>query len=575
MYDQAIGILTESLVNEEACIDESGDDNKMVVSEVNDKLCALYCNRSATYFSLKEFQKAIEDADTALKVNSIWVKAYLRKGKGMEASLRYDDALKIYEDGLKLDPENEQLVFAARELKTMLDDLEAMQKRISTDMHPDQDKYDRMVQWLISGGSKFPKMYLQYYSEDYRGVHALTKIPPEEVILEVPLKMIMTSDLAKEAYFGKRIVESGYDPLSTHTFLATYLLQEKLKGQESFWFPFIDILPSSYRNMPIFFDEEELSYLKGSFSLKKIDERIESLTKEYNGLCEHIPEFKKFTYEEFVWARLVVITRIFGFYINQRKTDGLVAMADMLNHRFPQDKDVKWQFDDSRNAFTMVSIKTIQANQQIYDSYGRKCNHRFFVNYGFSLEENEDNEVVLSLSFPANCTSQLMKLRILKEAGLGPKKDFQVAASTRHKKSREMFSYLRIANAKGNELMVLPQGNDLKLDELGPLSVESELTTLAAVKAAAEACLEGFDTTLEEDERILKEDKNLTFNIRNAILMRRGEKQVCHWFIQLADEMTPLFSMPWKDLKKLAIKCQSGSGKFDHYILTVVVPLMK
>ncbi len=29
---------------------------------------------------------------------------------------------------------------------------------------------------MYAGGSKFPKLYLQYYSEDYRGVHSLTKI---------------------------------------------------------------------------------------------------------------------------------------------------------------------------------------------------------------------------------------------------------------------------------------------------------------------------------------------------------------------------------------------------------------
>jgi len=102
----------------------------------------------------------------------------------------------------------------------------------------------------------------------------------------------------------------------------------------------MDILPVSYRNMPIFFDEEEKSYLKGSFSLRKMADRVDSLTREYNNLCEAVPEFKKFTYDEFVWARMVVITRIFGFYINGRKTDGLVPMADMLNHKHPNDKDV-------------------------------------------------------------------------------------------------------------------------------------------------------------------------------------------------------------------------------------------
>jgi len=36
-------------------------------------------------------------------------------------------------------------------------------------------------------------------------------------------------------------------------------------------------------------------------------------------------------------ARLAVITRIFGLVIRGQKTDGLVAYADMLNHKKPRD----------------------------------------------------------------------------------------------------------------------------------------------------------------------------------------------------------------------------------------------
>jgi len=40
-----------------------------------------------------------------------------------------------------------------------------------------------------------------------------------------------------------------------------------------------------------------------------------------------------------VWARLVVITRIFGLNIDGKKTDGLVAYADMLNHKRPREDE--------------------------------------------------------------------------------------------------------------------------------------------------------------------------------------------------------------------------------------------
>jgi hypothetical protein len=49
-------------------------------------------------------------------------------------------------------------------------------------------------------------------------------------------------------------------------------------------------------------------------------------------------------YADFVWARMVVITRIFGMTIKGNATDGLVPMADMLNHRRPGTVSCYYQY---------------------------------------------------------------------------------------------------------------------------------------------------------------------------------------------------------------------------------------
>ena len=33
----------------------------------------------------------------------------------------------------------------------------------------------------------------------------------------------------------------------------------------------------------------------------------------------------------------------------------------------------------------------------VFDSYGRKCNSRFLLNYGFIVEDNDANEVAISI----------------------------------------------------------------------------------------------------------------------------------------------------------------------------------
>ena len=64
---------------------------------------------------------------------------------------------------------------------------------------------------------------------------------------------------------------------SKHSYLASFLLQERDRGQNSEWFPYIDILPKKFDNIPLFFSEQDLDQLQGSMSITKMKDRHESL----------------------------------------------------------------------------------------------------------------------------------------------------------------------------------------------------------------------------------------------------------------------------------------------------------
>ena len=181
---------------------------------------------------------------------------------------------------------------------------------------------------------QFPKLFLKFYSAEYRAIHAMARIEKDEDICYIPHSHIMTSDVAKQSEIGKKIIGSKVDLRSKHSYLASYLLQEREKGAKSRWHVYISILPRKFETIPLFFDEKQRGELVGSISLKKIDDRLESLRLEYEALCNAVPEYARFSQNDFIWARLVVITRIFGLVIDEVKTDGLVPMADMLNHRY-------------------------------------------------------------------------------------------------------------------------------------------------------------------------------------------------------------------------------------------------
>jgi hypothetical protein len=51
-------------------------------------------------------------------------------------------------------------------------------------------------------------------------VHALSNVQKDDIVLEVPLSHIMTSEVAKASAIGQQLIASGVTLASTHSFLA-------------------------------------------------------------------------------------------------------------------------------------------------------------------------------------------------------------------------------------------------------------------------------------------------------------------------------------------------------------------
>ncbi len=93
---------------------------------------------------------------------------------------------------------------------------------------------------------------------------------------------------------------------------------------------------------------------------------------------------------QFVWARVVVLTRVFGVRMHGRKTSALVPLADTLRHGR---ECCKWSFDNDSNSFVIEASRPLKAGEMINVSFGKKCNSRFLLNYGFTQPNNPWNQV--------------------------------------------------------------------------------------------------------------------------------------------------------------------------------------
>jgi len=242
-------------------------------------------------------------------------------------------------------------------------------------------------------------------SNEMRSVHATSPIPPQTVCVSIPKACLITVEMGQQTPIGKSILHSDVElDAPKHIFLMIYLLWDrKVNGSKSFFAPYYNILPQTLRNMPIFWNAQELKYLEGSHLLTQINDRSDAIREDYERICSISPhDFPTIaSLDDFRWARMIVCSRNFGLLINGHRTSALVPHADMLNHHRP--RETKWTFCEERQCFTITTLQSIQAGCQVYDSYGQKCNHRFLLNYGFCVERNVEvdgfcpNEVPLEL----------------------------------------------------------------------------------------------------------------------------------------------------------------------------------
>lgn len=88
---------------------------------LDEKNHVLYSNRSAAYAKSNKYEEALKDAEKCISLKPDFVKGYSRKGAALSFLKKYDEAISVYEEGLKIDPNNQQL----------LNDLETAQRDAS------------------------------------------------------------------------------------------------------------------------------------------------------------------------------------------------------------------------------------------------------------------------------------------------------------------------------------------------------------------------------------------------------------------------------------------------------------
>lgn len=414
----------------------------------------------------------------------------------------------------------------------------------------DQQKSDMdvFIKWLKDNGAAFPSLYFKCYSESVRGVHASKDIPSYQQIMAIPLKCLITDDTGRRTPLGQRLETVRHQlTVPNHCQVIVYMMMGRDAGNS--WFqPYYDTLPKDFNNFPIFWAEEEMAWLEGSALVHQIAERKRNIRSDYDTICKCLPEFSKFTFPEFLWCRTAVGSRNFSIVVNGEKRTAMVPMADMLNHYRP--RETSWTYDNSQGAFTMTSLTKLTAHNQVMDSYGKKCNSKFLMHYGFTIESNREAD--------GKCQNELeLNLKLDEKDALFEKRSYYVSKQRTYRGTMnhedrgtsDTLAYLRVAAANEEELSTFSRGFQHSV-----ISADNESRALLLLAKFATEKLNNYPTTIEQDNKELEDDKLDPFcNRRHAIIVVRGEKEICHFFIALAQAATAVLKLPPAE-RKVAVR---------------------
>lgn len=480
-----------------------------------------HANISCVYHMLRDFPNALSSAEKCISSNPEWYKGYYRAAKACE--------------GL-LDAEKAREYYAYMNTKVQGD---LPKKELNDSCNVD---VNIMREWLLNNGASLGDTKIEYYDVDYRGMYVDKQVKVGSNIMSIPIKCIMSLEEGKTRGINQQLLKLGAKYNSPHTHMALNLLDAKYDPNSIYKYN-IACLPKYFGNVPINFDKEKLQNLEGSFALVKIAQKIHFLKAEYQAIVLLMPDFK-YTYEDFVWARTCIITRVYAveriFNKALIKDTVLVPFADMANHEMVP--NTHWFFDQSRDSFVINAAKHLSAGDNLFESYGKKCNYRYFVNYGFTMSNNMEDEVAIILN-PIILSLISEKMYFENAAILNfinsSNEIFQIGYD---KNSEQFKSMMACAEKKCIELLRLPVGQKPPSEQVYDF-----------ITGFMRRTLDGFDTSLEEDEQMLR-SYDLGFDIRNCVIQRMGEKKLLHHYIKYFEDLISLEKISSAKDKKKFIK---------------------
>uniref|UniRef100_M4AGN0 SET domain containing 4 n=1 Tax=Xiphophorus maculatus TaxID=8083 RepID=M4AGN0_XIPMA len=208
-----------------------------------------------------------------------------------------------------------------------------------------QPQYISLMRFLHRRGFSSTLLQPALFSDTGRGLQTLQTIMPGELVVSLPESCLLTTSTVLSSYLGEYI-KSWKPRLSPLSALCVFLVCERQRGEASDWFPYINVLPSSYA-CPACFSDEVIDVLPAGVRRRGLEQRgavreMHSSNQEFFRTLQPVlsrPTEDVLTYEALRWAwcsvntRSVFMSRPSSCFLSGPDTYALAPFLDLLNHR--------------------------------------------------------------------------------------------------------------------------------------------------------------------------------------------------------------------------------------------------
>jgi len=382
-------------------------------------------------------------------------------------------------------------------------------------------------------------------------------IQPDQVVLEVPPKVMLTPDsCGEEEPLAAALKKSG----ASHTAVLLACFLDQQASRSSFWSPYFAALPRSLAHLPLLTPVSQVDQLlQGSPTLVDIHHKRNEIDKIYDYLDTSVGIVDTISRDSFMKAWGAVESHAHS------QGDGepvMIPLVDMVNHNEPPSLKLKKQGNNT----VAVATRQIRQGEEVAMSYagGTQAVQQIFRQFGFV-----DRTLRVRLKIPLRLTPDDIhyeQKKVLFPAYLvRTKAMFDDAEKYTEEKSTEDLFRIRtfpshrilwcspegLVNATSLKIMKPSMEEALKflrfvtitgMDDVEQLcdsstppeckakDEEHEKRALERLAVELEFQMKAFPTTISQDDALLaKGDPWAPY-----VEIRRMEKRCMHHFIQLA-----------------------------------------